>query len=355
MTNDQASMTDRLSALALRALALLNIAFLVAFLLGLLLSVQKASAEEACTGTDMLAGLSASDPALLSKVEAQAAKIANGGHLLWRVDVPGKAPSWLFGTMHMSDPRVVALPADAQDAFDGASTVVIETTDILDQKRVMAAFAERPDLTMFTDGGSLETLLSPDDLATLRDGLSERGIPFASVRLMKPWMLAAVVALPACELSRKAGGAPVLDQKLAQDASAAGKEVAGLETVNDQLGAMASLPMELHVQSLIETLKLGDRIDDVIETMIVLYTQGRTGMFWPFFRAVLPSAVGGEAGYAAFQETMVSARNRTMAERSRPFIDKGGAFIAVGALHLPGDDGLVALLTDSGYAVTPVD
>ena len=57
----------------------------------------------------------------------------------------------------------------------------------------------------------------------------------------------------------------------------------------DQLSAMASLPMEFHVKGLVDTVKLGDRIDDVIETMIVLYEQEDTGMFWPLFRAVLPN------------------------------------------------------------------
>ena len=48
---------------------------------------------------------------------------------------------------------------------------------------------------------------------------------------------------------------------------------------------------------------------------------------------------------------MVTARNRTMAERAMPFIDAGGAFIAVGALHLPGEEGLIELLRKKGYRV----
>jgi len=347
---------DRWSGLALRLIAALNLIFLAFFLAGLTLSVRDAAGEEVvCTGQDMIAEFEKSDPALLETVRKQAAQVENGSHLLWRIEKPGAEPSYLFGTMHMTDPRVVSLPPQAQRAFDAADTVIIETTDILDQKRVMAAFAERPELTMFTDGESLESLLAEDEIATLREGLARRGIPFDSVRLMKPWMLSALVALPACEMSRKAAGAVVLDQKLAEDAKAAGKAVDGLETINDQLGAMASLPIEFHTRSLVETLKLGNRMDDVMETMIALYLRGETGMYWPFFRAVLPGAEDKDGGFAAFQETMITARNRTMAQRSEPFIDKGGAFIAVGALHLPGEDGLVTLLEERGYAVKPVD
>jgi uncharacterized protein YbaP (TraB family) len=116
---------------------------------------------------------------------------------------------------------------------------------------------------------------------------------------------------------------------------------------------MASLPMKFHIEGLVETLKLGDRADDVIETMVGLYLAGDTGMFWPFFRAVLPGA--GQGGYAAFEQTMVTARNRTMAERALPFLEKGKAFIAVGALHLPGEAGIVELLRKDGYTVTRID
>ena len=93
----------------------------------------------------------------------------------------------------------------------------------------------KPELMMFTDGTTLASLMSPEDAAAVAKALDERGIPAASVAKMKPWMLSAMVALPACELARKAGGAPVLDVKLAEDAKAEGKSLEGLETVAEQL------------------------------------------------------------------------------------------------------------------------
>jgi hypothetical protein len=257
--------------------------------------------------------------------------------------------------MHITDPRVTTLPAAARTAFDAAGTVVIETTEVLDQSKMMAVFVERPDLMMFMDGTTLESLLTPAERETVDEALRARGIPPSSVARMKPWIISAMVALPACELARKAAGAPVLDVKLGEEARAAGKTLEGLETAADQLGAMASLPMEFHVKGLVETLKLGDKMDDVIETMVVLYQRGDTGIFWPLFRAVLPSGAGDDAGYAAFEETMISARNQTMVERAEAILQRGNAFIAVGALHLPGPKGLISLLRRDGYQVTRAD
>jgi uncharacterized protein YbaP (TraB family) len=73
------------------------------------------------------------------------------------------------------------------------------------------------------------------------------------------------------------------------------------------------------------------------------------------FRAVLPSGEGDDAGYAAFEEAMITGRNRTMADKAAPLLDRGSAFMAVGALHLPGPTGLIELFRTAGYTVTAVD
>ena len=278
----------------------------------------------------------------------------NSKGLLWKIERNGQT-SYLFGTMHMTDPRVTRLTQAASKAFDASDTVVIETTDVLDRSKMMAALMQKPELTMFTDGTTLTSLLPSGDVEGVNKALDARGIPPASVAKMKPWMLSAMLALPACELARQADGAPVLDVKLADDAKAAGKSIEGLETAISQLEAMASLPMDLHVKGLVDTLKLGDRIDDVIETMIVLYVNGDTGTFWPLFKAALPGEAGDEQGYALFEETMIKARNKTMVERAEPILARGNAFLAVGALHLPGPDGLIELFRKDGYTVTVAD
>lgn len=347
---------DRVASMTLWLLGMVNILFALCFYGALLFAVSQAQAGQApaCTGDNLLAEITRDDPERLAAIRAEAAQMPNGAGLLWRISREGVADSYLFGTMHMADPRVVTLPPTAQIAFDAASTVVIETTDILDQAGMMASMLKNPDLMMFTDDTTLFSLLSDTDRIAVEDALKRRGIPPASVVKMKPWMIASMVSMPACELARKAAGEPVLDVELARRAQAEGKLLEGLESVEDQLGAMASLPMDFHMRGLVETLKLGERVDDVIETMIALYLEGDTGMFWPFFRAVLLSETDDDGGYAAFEETMVTARNRTMAERAEPILARGDAFVAVGALHLPGDEGLVSLLQASGYTVEAV-
>jgi uncharacterized protein YbaP (TraB family) len=350
------ALAERSSLAWLGLLAGLNLLFFMSFLIMALLAASKAQAQvPACTGIDLATEMQENDPAAFAKIAAEAAKVPNGKGLLWKLEKTGQKPSFLFGTMHMTDPRVTALPAAARNAFDGADTLVIETTGVLDKKAMMASLASDPELTMFTGKTTLSSLLSPKDAALVDKALEARGIPPASVARMKPWMLAAMLAVPECELARKSRGEPVLDISLAQQARAAGKAVEGVETVADQLRAMASLPLSFHVKGLVQTLQLGDRVNDLNETMIALYRQGEIGMIWPLLRAAVPEEPGDGDGYAAFEETMVTSRNKVMAEHALPILGQGNVFMAVGALHLPGAEGLVEDFRKAGYTVTVAD
>lgn len=360
---------DRLSALGLGAMALLHMLAAVSFLVVLALASSRAHAGEitppapaaadggaSCGGHDLLTEMAKKDPAKLASIRREAAATPNGTSRFWKVEKDGAEPSWLYGTMHVTDPRVLDLPAKAADALRQAGTVVIETADILDPAKAQAEILSKPELTMFTDGRTLADFLSPADLALLKAGLQKRGLSFQLVAHMKPWMLASLVAVPTCEASRKEAGDDILDKKIAEDAKAAGKTVEGLETLDEQLQAMADLPMAFHVRGLIETLELGQLMDDVTATMTDLYLKGKIGTIIPMMQAVSPKEDKADAaGYAAFQARIITDRNAVMAKRAAPIIDRGNAFIAVGALHLPGTQGVVARLRKAGYTVTAVD
>ena len=343
---------DRLAEALLRLCAGLSWLLLASFL-AVAFSATRARAEEiACGGQDLIAEMAKTDPAKLEALRKEAAATPNGHGLLWKIEKPGVRPSYLYGTMHLTDPRVLALSGAAEAAYQGADTVVIETDEILDPKAPMKVMAESPELMMFMDGTTLDKIIPADKLDAVKTSLSDRGIPLGSVNRMQPWMLTSMLALPACEMTRKKQGIAFLDIKLAQDAKASGKQIAGLETIKDQLGAMASLPAQFHIDGMIEMLALGPKMTDLFETMTILYTQGDIGMIFPLMRSISPDGSATGENYAEFEEKMVNARNRTMAERAGPIISKGNVFIAVGALHLPGEEGLVSLLKKQNYTMT---
>jgi uncharacterized protein len=345
---------DRIAEAALRLIAALTTLVFSSFVLILVLALTSARAEPVCTGTDMLAAMERDDPDAWQSLRSEADASVNGEAMLWRIETPAGAVSHLYGTMHVTDPRITTLPPDAQKAFDAARVLVIETTDILDPAAMMAAMAQNPELTMVTDRTTLSSLLGEDDRERVETALQARGLSLASLDKMKPWIIAAMVVLPECERAREAAGDEILDVALATRAGEAEMKVEGLETTAEQLGAMAALPLDFHIRALVDTLALGDGVDDIIETMIVIHQRGEPGLFWPLFKAVLPGGEDDAIAIAGFEQSVITDRNRTMADRVKAYLDAGDAFVAVGALHLPGEEGVVALLREAGFEVTPI-
>ncbi len=275
---------SRAGDLLLRVAALLPM-LLLACLLATLAFIGAARAEDACSGRDLIAEWRTSDPAAFAAVEKEAAAIPNGKGIFWKIEKPGIPASYLLGTMHVTDPRVLKMPAGAAEAFAAAKTVVVESDEILDQKKASVALLSNPQLTMLSDGKTIMDYLSDDEETKLAAELKARGLPLPLISRMKPWLISSYVALPACELARKGQGQAFLDMKLAQDAVAEGKQLKGLETLVEQLSALDDLPVEFHLKALIETLALGDTIEDVMATMTNLYIAGETGMVMPMMKA----------------------------------------------------------------------
>ena len=303
----------------------------------------------------MLEALKTENREAYDRVVAEGEAVPNGKGIFWKVEKPGLEPSYMLGTMHVADPRVLEMPAGARDALARAKTIVVESDEVLDESKAMAALLMKPELTMFTDGRSIETLVPPQDLQLLKDGLKAKGITLSAVSRMKPWMLMSMVAIPACELARKGGGNLVLDKKIAKEAAAQGKQVKGLETLEEQANAINAIPLELHIKSLVEALKLGPKMDDVFFTMTEVYLSGNIGIIQPMLKVVAPDGTEDQAGYAEFDELVITKRNQLMAERAAPIFAEGSAFVAVGAAHLPGDQGLIELLRRQGFTVTAVN
>lgn len=316
-------------------------------------SAAKADDDLSCGGHNLIAGLQQKDPAAYAKIAKEAAAIPNSQSIFWKVEKDGVPTSYLFGTMHLSDPRVVDMPKGAQEAFDASGTLIVESDEILDQQKASAALLSEPQLTMFTNGKSITDYLTPEEKDLLEADLKSRGVPLFAVSKMKPWMLSSFVSLPACEAARKASGKPFLDQKLVREAHDAGKKIVGLETLAEQLEAMGSLPMELHIKGLISAIKDPQRTKDGMETLINLYDQGKAAWLEPVSKYLYPEDNDGFS-MAEFEQKMVTTRNHHMAERAADTLAKGGTFMAVGALHLPGKEGLVELLRGEGFTVTPL-
>ena len=325
----------------------------------------QAGAAATCTGRNLVQTIAARDPDALARIRSRAAATPNGRGVLWRVEKDGAA-SHLFGTMHVTDPRVTELSDRVKRIVDAASAVALEIGELADPAAMNAAAIGAMPKMIYMDGTTLEKHLDEADLATLRRRTEGPGAPWSVTRIMRPWVAMGLLSIPRCETAKQQAGVPVLDQLLAQRAAAAGVPIVGLETLGEQADFMLSLPEPLIVQSLLDVLRMGPVMDDMFETTLALYEAEDMALLWSLVRdPALPQLIGlsataeekakRAAGYAAFQARLLDERNRNMAERAEPLLREGGAFVAVGALHLPGEQGLVALLRRRGWTVTRVN
>lgn len=307
-----------------------------------------------CHGTSMLNELATTRPDLHAEVMKEANAVSNTEAVLWKVEKAGIAPSYLFGTMHLSDARIAKLSPAATAAIKSSKAVALEVADLSDGA-VSAALAKAADMLVFTDGRNLETLLTKDEFDKVKAVVSKSGMPGEFAGVFKPWLVNMLLALSDCERKKVAAGAPVLDMKVAEAAQANGVQVVGLETVKQQLSALADVPDDQQLQMLKVGLKYVDRADDMIETLIELYQKRQLGAAMPFQIALAKIHGTPASAFDGFKSSLLIKRNAKMRDSALPLIDKGGAFIAVGALHLPGDTGLVALMRNAGFTITAME
>jgi uncharacterized protein len=309
----------------------------------------------ACSGRDMLLELESGDAAAHGRVMAAAESTVNARALLWRIDAEGAAaPSYLFGTVHLTDDRVNALSPKTVAAMDGVRRIALEIDDMSPQS-LGKAIAGMRELIVFADGRSLETMLSADEFDIVQSVLGSNGTPRHLATVLRPWLVTLSLSLPACERRRAAAGLQALDMRLAEAGKKRGIPVVGLETLEGQMRALAAVPERDQLQMLKMSLKFYNRSGDLMETMVRRYLNRDIGVIWPFQIELARSAGFSPESFKTFEEQMVSVRNRRMRDAALPLLREGGTFIAVGALHLPGKVGLVELFREAGFNVTAID
>ena len=270
---------------------------------------------------------------------AEAADSFDSG-LLWRVERAGVTPSYLFGTMHSDDPDVVKLSTPVQQAFDQAQSVTLEV--VLDPRSLLAMTSA----LLMTDGNTLESLIGRRLYERTLEVMDARGIPEILVANMKPWAVAVTLMTPL------GNNGVVLDHVLYQDAVAAGKKVHGLETVAEQVGLFDGLSRKDQITLLEDTLDNLDTVAQMLDELQAAYLDRDLKRLMELNEASMRDSDPLLA--ETFNRKVIVERNYSMAERMQPRLREGQQFIAVGALHLAGKEGLLKLLSERGYRLSRI-
>ena len=264
--------------------------------------------------------------------------------LLWKVSDADNS-IYLLGSFHLLKESDYPLSDSTYAALEDAERVVFELSPAemndpaLAQK--MGAAALR------TDGRTLQQTLPEATWGALSAYTAKRNIPIANFQPYEAWfisLLVSITEMQAVGLNPELG----LDKHFAQRATEAGKPVAGLETGEQQIALFDGMDQKQQLQALQDTLEEVANIESEIARMHDLWRAGDA--------EALYAATGAEmkAEYPALYQRINVERNTAWLPRLAAMLDDSSsddALVVVGALHLLGDDGVVARLKAKGYTV----
>lgn len=260
---------------------------------------------------------------------------------LWRV--AGETNSvYLLGSIHLLREEDHPLPSVIDEAYDEADIVIMELDmDDMDPVYAQAAFNRAG---VRSDGTTLQDLMGDAAYREAEDIAERLEIPLDMLAQSEPWLAALTVELM---LLYRIGFDPTLgvEMTVTQRATRDGKPIEGLETIDEQLAFLDGLPLEAQREMLLQTLAEGESLSETIDGLIHAWHHGDTEAM----EKGLLESVGEQD---AFTEALISDRNRRWAQAITDWLDDDRDYlVVVGALHLVGEEGVPALLSDRGFGI----
>lgn len=309
--------------------------------------------RQLCQSSSMLNELDARDRFKLEALLRGAAAVENSQAMLWRVEKQGVPASHLFGTVHVIDDALSELPPSVRTAIANSKVVALEAEE-MSRAAMRYAMAQAGRL-MVTKDRPLQFMLSPDEMTFVEDAIDKAGFPKQMALGWRPWVVNLFLTESPCQKTKAAAGLKSLDLLIADEAKSRGRRIVGLEKMTEQYETMASIDDAAQAAWLKASIHLHDRLDDMAHTMAELYRFRRLSMVWDLTRELAPDAGLTPDAINSIRSHLVNRRNIRLTERAQPHFEIGSAFIAVGALHLTGADGIVAMLRERGFTVTPLE
>lgn len=246
-------------------------------------------------------------------------------------------PSYLFGTIHSEDPRVLTLPAPVEAAFESAQMLALE----IELNQDAAGYAAQS--MFYSDGQTLHQVAGGALFDKAVIAMAAKGVQREQMLYMKPWAVFTMLNMP------EANTGLFLDVTLYQRMKQKGRAAVGLETIAEQVATLDEMPLSAQLELLADTLEHGDELDRLMDETIEIYLSRDLAKIEAlnsqFLKDVSPTTA------AVFTDRLLVNRNQRMLQRMLPLLNNGNTFIAVGALHLPGEKGLLSLLKKSGFHI----
>jgi uncharacterized protein YbaP (TraB family) len=262
--------------------------------------------------------------------------------LLWKISGNGlQKPSYLYGTVHSFDKRAFTFAKLAETDIAKCDAFGMEIN--MENIGGMDIFGMIKYITMPGDT-TLSMLMTSEQYAKLdtfvRDSLH---FSLAMFDKIKPMFLLGMEE----GMSMSEDSADFLDMYLMKKAQDHGNEIIGIETVEEQVKALDLIPLKEQAKMVIEMIEPdSSKKEESFDDLVDIYASGDLDAIYAYYRK--------EDLSNDFNAALITNRNHRMADRIDSIMKKKTLFTAVGALHLPGDEGVINLLRKKGYTLMPV-
>ncbi|MDF2188031.1 TraB/GumN family protein [Paraflavitalea sp. CAU 1676] len=266
-----------------------------------------------------------------------------GNTLLFEITGKGlKAPSYLFGTMHILCDKDATLSPNLKKAIKDVQVIYFEL-DLDDMGETMGAMK----YLRMNEGQKLQDLLTPAEYARVEQYFKDNKspLPLSFMSRFKPYFISALIGeqVMTCGSEQKNG----MEQKIMKESQQYEREIKGLETAEYQAGLFDSIPYKKQAQDLVAYIDSIDNYKKATLEMVEVYRkQDLKGM---------DSLVNKtDPGMEQYMDLLLYNRNRRWVANMPNIMGPRTVLFAVGAGHLSGEEGVIALLRKKGYTVTPL-
>jgi uncharacterized protein len=274
----------------------------------------------------------------LSSATLQAQQKEKYNALLWKISGNGLTKdSYLFGTMHAKDESLFNFSETFLTSFAEADKFGMEIS--LDNMMFEGIF----NMMMADADYDIHKYLNEEEYSKLDKWLKkEFGFKLQVFERIKPIFIYVMTN----KASLGTGNKPYLDEYLYNLAKDKNKEIVGLETVEEQVKALESITIEEQFKMILQSIDKQNKDQRDYKKLLKAYTKQDLDKML----SQMQKSAMSDAAY----KKLIDDRNVNMAERMIPIMQQQSFFVAVGAGHLPGENGIISLLRKKGYTVTAV-
>ncbi len=269
--------------------------------------------------------------------------------LFWKIEKDGEYVGHIFGTLHMNDARIGKLHAKVNKVLDDSKSFAMEAFPSDHYWNPYSGGQLIKHDMVLPKSQSLDQLVGQETYERIEEVLSGLGMEPKFIKTLRPWAAMRSFAI------RAESNDVILDYALLERAAEQKKELYQVESIEEFIVTLQEMPIEAQIALLKFTVASYDDMRDIIEDMLNAYLEQDLKSMYEISTRFIPREPENEQWRDIYLRHVIEIRNIVMEHYMRKPMREKETFIAVGAVHLYGDKGVLALMEKDGYTVSRVD